>query len=260
MIGKKELIYYFKELGIQPGMVIEVHGSLQNTLVTGNAQTIIDALLDVIGYEGTILLPLHCTSNTEPSTWTKPIIQPSIVPTIRKRLPAYSNKNSDTYENGILSENLRRRDNVIFSSHPNKGYIAIGKYAKQLCQNHSNNFAFSIDSPSNKLLELKGYILLLDSTYKNISSLNLSQYYYDTHPIIINCAMVNDQGHKTFNKYLDIQHNNTIYDIIGSILENQGQVNKITINKSSIKLIPFDKILNTTIKYINNNSIINLYR
>ena len=55
LVTKAELIEALKSHGLAPGMIVEVHSSLSAFgFVVGGAQTVVDALIDVLGYSGTI--------------------------------------------------------------------------------------------------------------------------------------------------------------------------------------------------------------
>ncbi len=58
MLTEKEIIRYLIEMGVKKGDLLMVHSSYRSLRrVEGGPQTIIDALLNVIGPEGTVLFP-----------------------------------------------------------------------------------------------------------------------------------------------------------------------------------------------------------
>ncbi len=261
VLGKKELIEHFKELGLKQGDLIEVHSSLSSFgYIVGGSQTVVDALMECVGYNGTILMPLQCLENSEPSTWINPKVHPNYIKEIRTKLPAFDSKSSNVINMGEIIDNFRRRDNTIISNHPNKAFIAWGKYSKLICNYQSSNFAFSMESPPARLYELKGKILLLGVNYDSITSLHLAEYYGDYTPIKLNCAMVNENGFKKFKKFLDIEHNDQIFNEVGKILESQGFVKSVEIGNALCRLLPFNPLVDLTVKYIRENSVLNLYR
>jgi len=61
-ITKEEIKDGLKRLGIKPGYILLVHSSLSSMgYVEGGADTVIDALLEVVGREGTIVMPTYST-------------------------------------------------------------------------------------------------------------------------------------------------------------------------------------------------------
>ena len=66
-LSKKEIVEILKNNGLESGMIVEVHCSLSSLgYVIGGAQTIVDALMEVVGYHGTILMAMQSSQNTEP--------------------------------------------------------------------------------------------------------------------------------------------------------------------------------------------------
>ena len=76
LVLKKDILSAFAELGIKKGQTIEVHTSLSSFgFVCGGAQIVIEALLESVGEEGTILMPTQSWKNLDPSTgvhWEEP--------------------------------------------------------------------------------------------------------------------------------------------------------------------------------------------
>ena len=57
-MNRRELAEAFREIGIAPGMALEVHSSLRSLgHVEGGAEAVIGALMDCVGTEGSIFMP-----------------------------------------------------------------------------------------------------------------------------------------------------------------------------------------------------------
>lgn len=76
IVLKADLIDAFKSVGIEFGDNLIVHTSLKNLgFVCGGAQIVIEALLEVVGTEGTIVMPTQTWKNLDPSEgvhWEEP--------------------------------------------------------------------------------------------------------------------------------------------------------------------------------------------
>jgi len=65
-ISKADIKLGLIKLSVQQGEVIGVHSSLRSFgYVVGGADTVIDALLEVVGETGTVMMPTHSTNRTE---------------------------------------------------------------------------------------------------------------------------------------------------------------------------------------------------
>lgn len=127
IITKEQLINDFKNLGIISGDILNLKISLKSIgFVEGGADTVIDALLEVVGEEGTLV--------------TDSFVEP--FPLILK----FKNKNNISTGTtlsyaGAITNAIMKKPNVFRASHPIQRFAAIGKYAKKLTQE------FTIDSP-----------------------------------------------------------------------------------------------------------------
>lgn len=58
VILKEEIIQELREVGLEKGDAVMVHASLKRMgYVCGGAQTVIEALMEVVGENGTIMMP-----------------------------------------------------------------------------------------------------------------------------------------------------------------------------------------------------------
>src|SRR5574344_1025995 len=75
-LSKSDVLGAFKKLGLQRGQVIMVHTSLSKLgFVCGGPQIIIEALLECVGEEGTIVMPTQSWKNLDPEMgghWEEP--------------------------------------------------------------------------------------------------------------------------------------------------------------------------------------------
>lgn len=168
----------FAEAGVHAGQTLLVHSSLKaiGGWICGGAETVVNALLDVLGDEGTLMMPTHTTSNSEPSYWQYPPVPAEWWPIIREQSPAYEPATSRTWQMGLLVETFRTYPGVLRSAHPMWSFAARGKHASFLTQGHTLSAGMGEDSPLGRLYELDGSILLLGVTHSNNTSLHLAEY------------------------------------------------------------------------------------
>lgn len=87
---KSDIIDALKEIGLQRGDSVMVHTSLSRIgYVCGGAQAVIEALIEVVGDEGTIMMPTQSWKNLDPETGVHWDVDKSDWDVIRENWPAY---------------------------------------------------------------------------------------------------------------------------------------------------------------------------
>jgi len=138
-VTRCRIVQGLRELGLGEGDILQVHSSLSSFgYVEGGADAVVDALLELVGPEGTVMMP---TFNHHAARVFDIDETPSV--------------------NGIITEALRKRPGARRSLHPTHPYAAIGREAEELTSEHLNLRTFDVRSPLGKLAEKGGYVVLL---------------------------------------------------------------------------------------------------
>jgi len=158
VITKQEIISGLLKLGLTQGSIALVHSSLSSFgYVDGGVDIVIDALLEIVGEEGTIMVPT-LTGNSQQNAIIPPIFDPINTPCWTGKIP----------------EAFRHRKTAARSLHPTHSVAAIGKLAKYLIASHETcETPCSIKSPYGKLVKLGGYILLIGCMHSSSTILHL---------------------------------------------------------------------------------------
>jgi len=147
MLNKDSLKQAFAQMGIGPGMHLMVHSSLRRFgHVDGGADAVLDALMELVGEEGTLLFP---TFNHDACYNKGEIFDVRSTPTI----------------NGIIPDTFWRRPGVLRSNSPTHAFAAWGKNAARYILNHENVITMGEGSPLDLLMQDGGYCLLLGIDY-----------------------------------------------------------------------------------------------
>lgn len=143
-----------ERLGITEGDMVLVHSSLRSLgAVEGGAASVIQGFEDLLGKEGTLVMPTLCQVDFKNSykTW-------------------YMDKPSDV---GYLSEFFRKQPYVYRSNHPTHSVAARGKHAYTLTCEHSaygphlclyGEYAFADSSPWLKMRKMGAKIVFIGVT------------------------------------------------------------------------------------------------
>ena len=132
-----------KDIGVRKGQAVMVHTSLGSLgYVCGGAQSVIEALLESVGDEGTIMMPTQSWKNLNPETgvyWQEP---EEWWPVIREYIPAYDKRITPTNTMRAVSEMFRQWPGRLRSAHPVRSVAAWKRYAKYLTENHDLSDTF----------------------------------------------------------------------------------------------------------------------
>ncbi len=146
-ISKEELVSDLKEIGVKKGDHLGVALSFKSIgYVIGGPETFIDALLEAVGSQGTIMIPTYTHGfhiSKVASGKTAYIFDHNFTPTWT----------------GLVPETLRKRKSAIRSRHPINSVTAIGRLAEYLTEGH-NELSRSY-MPYSKLAQIKGKILCI---------------------------------------------------------------------------------------------------
>lgn len=251
VITKDDLVTAFGKLGVKRGMVLEVHTALHTFgYVVGGAQAVVDALLEAVGYEGTIVMPLQNSNNTEPSYWEHPPVDRTLWQTVREHTPAFDSHDSDVQYMGAVVDNFRRRRGTYFSYHPNTAFVAYGKYAKLICSKQDLNFSLSEHSPLGQMMRLKAHVLLLGVGYDNCTGMHLGEYESQVRPIILQGGRIEVDSQSQWVKYLDIDLDSDEFIMPGKLLEEKGLVKRQRIGQADCKLFALRNAVEVTSNYL----------
>lgn len=176
-ILKFQLIDDFRKLGLKEGDNVVVHSSLSSIgWIPGGPVLVIDALMEIITKNGTLIMPTHSSDNSDPRNWQHPPVPELWKPIIREQMPAYDLKITPTRGMGKIVDTFLHYPIVLRSNHPQVSFAAWGKYAEMITADHPLTPSFGINSPLGRLYQLKGKVLLLGVEHVNNSSLHVAEH------------------------------------------------------------------------------------
>ncbi|PFH56969.1 hypothetical protein XA68_15689 [Ophiocordyceps unilateralis] len=167
-------------LGIKEGDVVLVHSSLSSMgWVNGGAESVVTALLDVLGDGGTLVVPAFSCGNSDPSTWKCAPVSLDVPEawwqSIRDTMPPYNPHTTPTLAVGVIAETVRTWPGALRSAHPQTSLAAIGPKAASITSHHSLDCCFGEQSPSAVLEKLQARVLLLGVGYHRCTSFHLAK-------------------------------------------------------------------------------------
>lgn len=215
-----------RKLGVRPGMTLLVHSSLKSVggWIVGGAEAIIMALEDVLGDEGTLVMPAHSADLTDPATWGNPPADPKWWQLIRDAMPPFDKDFTVTSYMGKIPETFRRQSGVLRSNHPHVSFAARGRYAEMITSSHPLSYSLGEESPLARLYELGAYVLMLGIGYEHNTSFHLAEYRGDwagKKEVIASAPIRREQGRTVWENFEDIDFDSGDFDQIGIGFERE---------------------------------------
>lgn len=255
-VTKTQIKEAFIKLGLHSGDTVMVHTSLSSLgYVIGGAQAVIEALIETVGDEGTIMMPTQSWKNLDPETGVHWDADKEDWDIIRQNWPAYDKKITPTNTMGAVAEMFRIWPGTLRSDHPARSVAAWGKHAKYLTENHDLSDIFGNSSPIGKLYELDGYVLLMGVNYDKNTSIHLADVradYPGKHNSIEHSAIM-ENGERIWKAYETLFVDGEDFVDIGRAFEKEHSVEKDILGNAEIRLMKQRELVDFAVFWIESN-------
>jgi aminoglycoside 3-N-acetyltransferase len=228
-------------LGVTPGMILLVHSSLSSLgWVCGNAATPILALEDLLGPEGTLVMPTHTGDLSDPAIWVNPPVPEAWWGQIRATMPAYDPDLTPVWGVGAIPETFRKQRGTLRSAHPQLSFAAHGAEAEAIVGEHQLEAGLGEASPLARIYERGGYVLLLGVGYESNTSIHLAEYRADWEGrrFARFGAPLEVADERRWVEFTDLDIDNSDFDLIGVAFEQASRTLHIgTIGEAPARLM-----------------------
>lgn len=256
IVLKKDLIEGFKKLGITKGDNVIVHTSLGSLgFVCGGPQIVIEALIETVTDEGTIIMPTQSWKNLDPTSgvhWEEP---EEWWPIIRENWPAYDKRITPTNTMGAVAEMFRNWPGTLRSDHPARSVAAWGANAEYIVKDHDLSDIFGPKSPIGKLYELNGKVLLIGVNYDKNTSLHLADVLadYNSKRNVNESSAIMVNGKRQWVTYETLYVDGEDFIEIGEDFEKSKHVESVKIGNAVAKSMSQREVVDFAIKWIEKN-------
>jgi aminoglycoside 3-N-acetyltransferase len=170
VVTRSRLVADLRRLGLRAHGVTMVHTRMSAIgWVVGGSETVVRALLDVLGPEGT----LTAYASWEEHTYRLAERTPSQRDAYQEEPPVFDLATSEAVrEHGRIPERVRTWPGAERSAHPEASVVAVGSRARWLTDPHPDEDAYGSDSPFARLVEAGGQVLLLGAPLETITLLH----------------------------------------------------------------------------------------
>ncbi len=228
-----------RALGLRPASTVLVHCSLSSLgWVCGGPVAVVQALLDVLGPAGTLVVPTQSGSLSDPSTWSAPPVPSSWWQLIRDSMPAYDPDLTPTRGMGAVADVVRHLPGACRSAHPTVSFTAVGPLAGALMTPHTLAAGLGDRSPLGRLVEAGAWTLLLGVGWDCATCLHLAEHRSGVRPLVRDGAPVLVDGVRRWVEYDVPDHDTDRFPAIGAALEASGRVAVGTVGSATARLTP----------------------
>jgi aminoglycoside 3-N-acetyltransferase len=172
-----ELPPLLRRLGVRPGGVLMVHAALGGT--GAPPERVRDALLDVLGPRGTLVVPAFTPENSDTSRAHRELtagLDARELAEFRAAMPPFEPDATPCPAMGALAECVRTTPGAVRSAHPQTSLAGLGPRARELMDGHDPHCHLGERSPLARLYAADAQVLLLRVGFEVCSAFHLAEY------------------------------------------------------------------------------------
>jgi len=243
-------------VGIDTGDIVMVHSSLRALgWVAGGAQTVVAALLDAVGSNGTIVMPAQSGHLSDPAAWSQPAVPSEWVETLRAELPAYDPYLTPVRAMGQIVEAFLLHRSTLRSDHPTVSFAANGRAASEIINPHGLTPGLGESSPLGRLYEMNAKVLLMGVGHASNTSLHLGEHrstwpskttYTEGVPVMVD-------GVRQWVNYDDLETCEDDFDQLGAAFGATGKERQSTIGDGVARVFQMRDCVDFAVEWIEPN-------
>ena len=234
---RESLAADLRALGLQAGMVVIAHSSLSSIgWVNGGSVAVVQALLDVITPDGTLIMPAHSGEYSDPAHWEHPPVPEAWWQIIRDTMPAFDPRFTPTRSMGRIAETFRTWPGTLRSSHPQDSFAAWGRQAEFITANHTLENVLGDGSPLARIYDLDGYVLLLGVPHGNNTSFHLGEYRAPGGKMVVQGAPIMENGQRVWKAFTTLEIDSDCFGELGADFEKTHPVKIGLIGSATARL------------------------
>jgi aminoglycoside 3-N-acetyltransferase len=239
-----------QNLGLEPRNTVLVHSSLRKIgWINGGAEALTQSLLDILTAEGTLVVPTHTSSNSDPAVWIAPPVPEEWWQTIRDTRPAFDPRTTRTERMGVLAETVRTWPGAVRSMHPQTSFGAVGAKAEFVTEGHTLDSMLGENSPLARLEDLDAKVLLLGVGFDSCTCFHLAEYRTNMPKADTSFAVTVD-GVRAWKTVSDVSVNEEDFVELGNDFTRTGSVNKGKIGAADCYLFSLSEAVKFAEKWL----------
>ncbi|GLF96168.1 aminoglycoside N(3)-acetyltransferase [Streptomyces yaizuensis] len=217
MRDRVRLARSLRALGVPEGATLLVHASLRGTGL--DAEVLRDALTDILGPAGTLVVPAFTPANSDTSGAYRALVAgltPRQERAFRRSMPAFDPSTTPGQGMGRLSEAVRTAPGAVRSGHPQTSFAALGARAAEYLADHAPDCHLGEASPLGALYRASAHVLLINVGFEVCTAFHLAEYRVNAPLRTYRCVVPRPGGGKKWTEYEDIHLDDSDFGAIGA--------------------------------------------
>jgi aminoglycoside 3-N-acetyltransferase len=176
VVTRSRLAEDLRELGLADGDTVMIHAAFSRVgKVLGGPDTLVDAVLDVIGPDGTVLSYQDWELSVD--IWDD---DGRVLDDLRAHVPPFDPATArPSRDHGIIAATIGTRPGVLRSGNPGASVAAIGARAEEFVHAHPLDYGYGEDSPLARLVEAGGKVVMVGAPLDTMTLLHHAEHLAD---------------------------------------------------------------------------------
>jgi aminoglycoside 3-N-acetyltransferase len=231
------------------------------------AETVLHALRDVLGPEGTVVVPAFTESNSDTSRAHREAtagMTPGEAARYRAAMPPFDPARSPSERVGRLAETLRTTPGALRSGHPQTSFAALGRDAEAIVGGHDPTDHLGERSPVARLYDAEAVVLLIGVGFGVCTAFHLAEYRIPDTPLRdYRCVVMREgdgaRGGKSGDAgqwitYRDIVLDDSDFPQLGAAFERSGaRVERGPVGDADSRCLPLKDAVDFAGRWLSEN-------
>jgi len=248
VLSRQQIARDLRRLGVKAAQTLLVHASLRSIgWVEGGAETVVGALRDVLGPDGTLVVPTTTADNSDTSRLHLSRIAnltKGEAEAFRDEMVPFHRDSTPSTGMGLIAEAVRTNPEAIRSDHPQTSFASLGRRAAELMDGHRLTCHLGDESPLGKMYVQQASVLLLGVGFGACTAFHLAEYWY-TLPAPVRtyrCVVTNSEG-RDWITYEDVVLDDSDFHILGVEFDESEILDRGQVGAAECRLMPLRQIV-----------------